>query len=310
MGGRPYPSTLEVTRTRPRREEWPCPGSRGRHPSWRQRSAQCNAARQSRQRHTPKLASTRQHAAHNIAEQRKAVYHNNGGGQPHHPPQAPAPAQHPTRPGWGPDPPHGHFTHTQPPPPANKAHTQTSKAGPGGSDSAPPMGGRPYPSASEVTRTQPRRGERPCPGSRGVLCAVCCRVLASFIVCLCRLWRAVLCCVLCCLRVVRYAASVRRGGQSSVPQQQRRTATPPAASTNTSPTPNAPTHSHPRPQTRHARGESPKAHSPTPQRPHGAHHTRNNQGHTYTQHRRDASLMYSREPSPSLPHWEKRATQT
>ena len=62
------------------------------------------------------------------------------------------------RPGWGPDPPHRHFTHTQPPPPANKARAQTSKAGPGGSDSAPPMGRRPYPSASEVTRTRPRQG--------------------------------------------------------------------------------------------------------------------------------------------------------
>ena len=43
---------------------------------------------------------------------------------------------------------------------------------------------------------------------------------------------------------------------------------------------------------------------------HGAHHTRNNQGHTYTQHRRDASLMHSREPSPSRPHREGKATQT
>ena len=43
------------------------------------------------------------------------------------------------------------------------------------------------------------------------LCAACYRVLAS--VCLCRLWPAVLRCMLCCLRVVRYAASVRRGGR-------------------------------------------------------------------------------------------------
>ena len=96
MGGRPYPSTSEVTRTRPQREEWPCPGSRGRHASWRQHSAQRSAARQSRQRHTAKLASTRQHTAHHIAEQSKAVYHNNGSGQPHHPPQAPPLTQHPT----------------------------------------------------------------------------------------------------------------------------------------------------------------------------------------------------------------------
>ena len=73
-----------------------CLGSCVRHASWRQRSAQRSTARQSRQRHTAKLASTRQHAAHSIADQSKAVYHNNGGGQPHHPPQAPAPAQHPT----------------------------------------------------------------------------------------------------------------------------------------------------------------------------------------------------------------------
>ena len=163
MGGRPYPSTSEVTQTWPQREEWPCPGSRGRHASRRQRSAQRSAACQSRQRHTTKLASTRQHTAHSIVEQSKAVYHNNGGGQPHHPPQAPAPA-HTQRPGWGLDPPHGHFTHAQPPPPTNKARAQAS--GPGGLDSGPPMGGRPYPSASEVTRTQPQRGEQPCPGSR------------------------------------------------------------------------------------------------------------------------------------------------
>ena len=96
MGGRPYPSTSEVTRTRPQREEWPCPGSRGRHASWRQRSAQRSAARQSWQRHIAKLASTRKHTTHITAKQSKAVYHNNGGGQPDHLPQAPAPAQHPT----------------------------------------------------------------------------------------------------------------------------------------------------------------------------------------------------------------------
>ena len=46
------------------------------------------------------------------------------------------------------------------------------------------------------------------------LCAAaCCCVLASFIVCLCWLWPAVLRYVLCCLRVVRYAASMRRGGR-------------------------------------------------------------------------------------------------
>ena len=71
------------------------------------------------------------------------------------------------RPVWGADPPHGHCTHAQPPPPTNGARAQESQAGPGGSDSAPPMGGRPCPSASEVTRTRPPREERPCPGSRG-----------------------------------------------------------------------------------------------------------------------------------------------
>ena len=45
------------------------------------------------------------------------------------------------------------------------------------------------------------------------LCAACHRVLASFIVCLCQLWPAALRCVLCCLRVVCYAASVGRGGR-------------------------------------------------------------------------------------------------
>ena len=96
MGGRPCPSTSEVTWARPRREEWPYPGSRGRHTSWRQHSAQGSTAPKSRQRHIAKFASTRKHAAHSTAEQSKAVYHNDGGGQPHHPPQAPAPAQHPT----------------------------------------------------------------------------------------------------------------------------------------------------------------------------------------------------------------------
>ena len=96
MGGRPYRSASEVFRTRLRREEWPCPAGRGRHASWRQRSAQRGAARQSRQRHTSNLASTRQHTAPDIASQSKAVYHNNGGRPPHHLPQAPAPAQHPT----------------------------------------------------------------------------------------------------------------------------------------------------------------------------------------------------------------------
>ena len=71
-----------------------------------------------------------------------------------------------------------------------------------------------------------------------------------------------------------------------------------------------PTPSHRRPQTRHTHGAPPRAQDPTPQRQHGAHHTRNNQGHTYTQHRRDASLMHSREPSPSRPHREGKATQT
>ena len=96
MGGRPYPSSSEVTRIWPSREEWPCPGSRGRHTSWRKCSAHRSAARQSWRRYTAKLDSTRKHTAHSIVEQSKAMYHNNGGKQPHHLPQAPIPAQHPT----------------------------------------------------------------------------------------------------------------------------------------------------------------------------------------------------------------------
>ena len=46
-----------------------------------------------------------------------------------------------------------------------------------------------------------------------VRCALCCRVLACFIVCLCRLWYAALRCVLRRSCVVRYAATVRRGGR-------------------------------------------------------------------------------------------------
>ena len=102
-----------VTWARPRREEWPYRGSRGRHTSWRQHSAQGSAAPKSRQGHIAKFGSTRKHAAHSTAEQSKAVYHNDGGGQPHHPPQAPAPAQHPTpsvgaRPTTGNAPTHSH----------------------------------------------------------------------------------------------------------------------------------------------------------------------------------------------------------
>ena len=136
MVGRPCPSTSEVTWARPRREEWPCPGSRGRHTSWRQRSAQGSAAPKSRQRHIAKFASTRKHAAHRTAKQSKAVYHNDGSRQPHHPPQAPAPAQHPT-PIVGGRP----TTRALHPRTATAAHkrgarAQESQAGPGGSDSA------------------------------------------------------------------------------------------------------------------------------------------------------------------------------
>ena len=62
----------------------------------RQRSTQRSVVDQSRQRHTIKRASTRQHRTHSIAEQSKVVYRNNSSGQPHHPPRAPTPAQHPT----------------------------------------------------------------------------------------------------------------------------------------------------------------------------------------------------------------------
>ena len=105
MGGRPYPSASEVTRTRPPREERPCPGSRGHRASWRQRSAQRggsiahNAALQAKagrgtQCNSPAHNSTQQHTT--TEEQSKVVYHNNSGGQPHHPPQTPTPAKHPT----------------------------------------------------------------------------------------------------------------------------------------------------------------------------------------------------------------------
>ena len=90
MGGRPYPSASEVTRTRPPRGERPCPGSRGHHASRRQRSAQRegniahNAAQQAKagrgtQWNSPAHDST-QHTS--TAEQSKVVYHNNSGGQP------------------------------------------------------------------------------------------------------------------------------------------------------------------------------------------------------------------------------------
>ena len=59
----PCPSTSEVTWAQPRREEWPYPGSRGRHNSWRQHNAQHNAAPKSWQRHMVKFASTRKHTA-------------------------------------------------------------------------------------------------------------------------------------------------------------------------------------------------------------------------------------------------------
>ena len=166
MGGRPCPSTSEVTRARSRQEEWPYPGSHGRHTSWTQHNAQRSATPKNWQRHTAKLAITRKHTPHSVAEQSKAVYHNDGGGQPHHPPQAPAPAQHPT-PSVGARP----TTRALHPRTATSAHKQGAHASlkgkPRGLDSAPPMGGRPYPSASEVTRTRPPQGERPCPGSRG-----------------------------------------------------------------------------------------------------------------------------------------------
>ena len=87
------------------------------------------------------------------------------------------------------------------------------------------------------------------------------------------------------------------------------TATTRAANTDTSPTPDAQDgcythhagnpsmHNHRLQQTRHARKAPPEAHNPTPQR-----HTRQPRPHKHTQHRRDASLMHSREPTPSPPH--------
>ena len=85
MGGQPYPSTLVVTRIRPQWEEWPCPGSRGRHASWRQRN-------------TPELAQahseTCQHMTARRTEQSSVPQQQRRTATP--PLQAPAPAQHPT----------------------------------------------------------------------------------------------------------------------------------------------------------------------------------------------------------------------
>ena len=188
------------------------------------------------------------------------------------------------RPVWGPDPPHGHCTHAQPPPPTNRARAQESKAGPGGTDSAPPMGGRPCPSASEVTRTQPPREERPCPGSRGRRASWRQRSaqrggsIAHNAGSTAGQSRQRHTMKLASTQQHAAAHKYNRAKQSSVPQQQRRTATPPAASTNTSQTPNtqggsqthytgtSPTHSHRRPQTRHAHGAPPRPHTPTPTR--------------------------------------------
>ena len=165
MGGRPCPSTSEVTQARPRREEWPYPGSCGRHASRRQRSAARNAAGRDTQRNLPAHESTQHTVQQNNPKQctttMAADSHTTCRKHQHQP--------NTQRLVWGPHPPHGHCTHAQPPPPTNRARAQVSKASPGGSDSAPPMGGRPYPSTSEVTRTRPPRGGggRPCLGSRG-----------------------------------------------------------------------------------------------------------------------------------------------
>ena len=164
MGGRPYPSTSEVTRTRPRREEWPCPGSRRRQASWRQRSAQRSSVRHSW--HTAKLASTRKHAAHIIAEQSKALYHNNGGGQPHHPPQAPRPAQHPTpRVGARPT---TRALHPRTAIAARKQGTRASLKGrPRGLGLGPANWWAALSKRFGGYQTRPQWGERPCLGSRG-----------------------------------------------------------------------------------------------------------------------------------------------
>ena len=160
MGGWPCPSTSEGTRARPRREEWLYPGSRGCHASWGQHNAQRSAALKSWQRHTAKLASTRKHTAHSIADQSKAVYHNDGGGQPHHLPQAPAPAQHPT-PKVGARPTTRALHPRIATPPTNRAHTQVPKLGPGARTRPRQWVGGPIQALRRLPELGPHRGSGP-----------------------------------------------------------------------------------------------------------------------------------------------------
>ena len=69
-------------------------------------------------------------------------------------------------------------------------------------------------------------------------------------------------------------------------------------------------HNHRCQQTRHAYMAPPKAHNSTPQRQHRTHHTRQPRPHKHTQHKRGASLMHPREPTPSRPQREVDAAQT
>ena len=73
-------------------------GERGQRSAQRGGSIAHNAAQQAKagrgtQSNSPAHDSTQHTSA---VEQSKVVYHNNSGGQPHHPPRAPTPAQHPT----------------------------------------------------------------------------------------------------------------------------------------------------------------------------------------------------------------------
>ena len=237
------------------------------------------------------------------------MYHNNGGGQPHHPPQAPAPAQHPMPKGQthhtGTSPTHSHRS------PQTTHERKRQRQAPGAQIRPRQWVGGPIQALQRLPELGPDGGSGP---ARVAAAAkphggsVAHNVEASQHTTQCNTPEPTEAHNETRQHTTAHSTQYNRAKQSSAPQQRRRTTTPPAASTNTSPTPNtqggghthhtsiSPTHSHCRPQTRHARGASPRAHDPTPQRQHSAHDTHNNQGHTYTQHRRDASLMHSWEP--------------
>ena len=98
------------------------------------------------------------------------------------------------------------------------------------------------------------------------------------------------------------------GGQPHHPPRAPKPAQHPTPRVGARPTPQA---LHPHTATAVHKQGTHTEHHQGPMTPHpNAYHTHNNQGHTYTQHRRDAFLMHSREPSPSRPRREEKATQT